>query len=452
MANDFISSILGAIAQDNTNFGSPNNEMSLFNSNVAANDPWRTASTAISAAPFNTKTWTPNQSIATNVGKAFLGSILGGIAQDREAEQTAKVNNVMRDLYRDPLSVDAPEGVDKNAFNALKASMTKNAFVRQQEQEDLANKIKGSIAQELFSKRPDLAMEALGIKDTSSNSSSIDPLRTTAPVDPLTKALSSGGLTPAEKIQQYANYFSKTMPATQAGAAAREQVESELKMNKDSIDHAKNAREYGQKLLDLGNTSEAALSQIGSTGGWEGLKSARDFLEANVLGDQQAQTRRVGRDLLGSVAPEFIKMNRSPGAVSDFESKALMRTGPNTANTPEANQLIVDKLKDLGQLNMDYADFLDAYGKANSGSTKGADEKWAKYRKDFPLVVGSGDSVSINKDRPGWQDYFSGNYNKEDYGQAKEYKSSQDDSLTTIPDSIAQQFNGKKILSIKKIK
>lgn len=124
MADDLFSALFGGMS--NPTSGSA--DVNAFNKTVAANDIWRSAAGAVGNANFDTRTWTPNQAIGANVAKAFLGSILGSVAQDKEAQQTNKLLEVLPQLYSNPNSVGAPEGIDRQAFNAFKMNaMAKKA-------------------------------------------------------------------------------------------------------------------------------------------------------------------------------------------------------------------------------------------------------------------------------------------------------------------------------------
>ena len=191
------------------------------------------------------------------------------------------------------------------------------------------------------------------------------------------------------------------MPPVQAAAAARQQVEGEIKANNKTFDEAKSAREYGNQLLSLANTAKAGMSQAGVTGNFQTIRHAADYL----LGNEDKIT---GDQVLSSIAPEIVKMNRSPGAVSDFETKLYLGAGPSVYNTPETNAILAQKMEDLGKLNVEYADFLEAYREANSGSTMGASKKWQEYKTAFPIFKGDTQNIQLNTDRPGWQEFFAG--------------------------------------------
>ncbi len=386
-------------------------DVNAFNRTLRENDYWSKAGNMIGGVKFDDKTWSPGQTLAASAGQAFLSTILDSIGQSQERKQTELMAQALPELYRNPEQFVAPVGVDSMAVNALKMAAIQKEAERDAAREEKKASSIDQIRQQFFTQRPDLAMRELGISDPLEQVQEDSILNAPAPMDMLSKGLSSGGMTPAEKLIAYNKEFSKTMPRTQAAKAASEQIASEMKMNKDSVDAAKTSREYGQQLLDLSNTADNALTAIGPTGGlFEKPRELKDFLASSVLGDEEAKGRRTGRQLLESTAPQIVKMGKSPGAVTDYENKLIIKSFANLGNEPEANALLVGKMQALGELHQDYADFLEAYKAINGGTVSGADKKWAEYRKSVPLLVGEGEDIEVNTNRPSWKDFFSGEY------------------------------------------
>lgn len=97
-------------------------DIDSFRKTLAANSMWRVAAQPVLNAQFNTATWTPGQIAGTAAGQAFLGAALNAIADRSEAAQMQKVASVLPSLYAKPENVEAPEGVDPEAFAGLKLS------------------------------------------------------------------------------------------------------------------------------------------------------------------------------------------------------------------------------------------------------------------------------------------------------------------------------------------
>jgi len=232
-----------------------------------------------------------------------------------------------------------------------------------------------------------------------------------APKAPASPLLAPGAKPTSQKLTEYYHQFrNEGMPETQAAAAARQQLEGEIKANAGSFDAAKEAREYGQKMIQLADTADMGMSKAGKTGNMQGVRSFLDAVNSNLnpFGGEESRTRRQGDQELESIGPEIVKMSRSPGALSDYETRMYLKSGPSVYNLPETNRVLVDKMKELGKLHMEYADFIDAYRDANSGSTIGADKMWMEYRKATPLIVPdekTGD-LRINTNRTPWQEFF----------------------------------------------
>jgi len=380
-------------------------DIAQFENILGKNDYWKMAAAPVAAAKFDTSTWSPGQTFGVSAGQAFLSSALNMLGQRSEGEQLAKVAKILPQLYKDPSSVAIPEGVDTEAGGALKLAALKDFALRQ----EASSNSKEKLFADVFSKNPSIALQTMPEMATKFGITVPEEKpREVSQVDSTIPNLSVGGASTAKKVLSYTNEFiNGGMPPAQAAIAARQQVADEIKNNAKSFDDAKAAREYGQKLLDMANTAKAGISEAGTTGPYNTLAHAYENI-ANLFGSQEAAKQLRGDATLSSIAPELIKMSRSPGAVSDFESKLYLGAGPNTNQTPETNALLANKMEELGKLNLDYADFLEAFKQANAGNTSGAASKWAEYRTKFPLFVGDENNMQLNTNRPSWQEYFSG--------------------------------------------
>lgn len=381
-------------------------DLDQFQRIVGENDYWKMAGNQLGGIKFDTSTWSPGETLGVSALQAFLGTALGAYGQHTEANQLASAASILPELYRNPSSVSLPEDMDSEAFGALKLNAIKEQAVRANQIDDAKTKLFA----EVFTKNPALAAKTMpemvkkfGIEIPGQKEEPVIPV-SDVPSNPL----AIGRETTAKKFQQYfADNVANGVPATQAATAAKAQVDGEIKANSKSFDDAKAAREAGQKLLDLASTARAGMSQAGQTGSFNSLAHAWENV-ASTLGSTEATDQLSGDTTLNSIAPELVKMSRSPGAVSDYETKMFLGAGPNTTHTPESNAILAQKMEDLGKLNLDYADFLEAFRDANAGSTIGAGKKWEEYRRAFPIFKGNADKIELNSDRPSWQEYFAG--------------------------------------------
>jgi len=399
-------------------------DLEQFNQTIQLTDPYGMAGRSLAQWQPNYGTLDAAEGGITAFSKAFLSGLLQQYSRNNASEQVGKVVNLLPQLGSTPYTVATPEGVDPGAFGILRGSaILKNAQqqnVLDQRKETRINSLLQSILPEMVRGRQITTDQALGIATSDDPTKAILAAASktpTADAGPTTAAeslnpLSSGKQGTSEKIKAYyVQFLESGMPPTQASAAARQQVEGEIKANNKSFDDAKAARSYGENLLQLANTARAGLSQAGQTGsdlasGYETLIST---LSPILPGSQsEAKQQAAGDTLLNSIAPDIIKLARpiGGGATSDFEAKKYLGAGPSSSLTPEANVQLIEKLENLGKLNMEYADFLEAYRDANGGSTTGANAKWSQYKNAFPLFVGDGDVMQINSQRPSWQDYF----------------------------------------------
>lgn len=380
-------------------------DIDQFQKTIAGNDVWKQIAAPVFGAQFDRSTWSPQESLGVSAGQAFLGSLLKGVGQRSEANQMGKLAEVLPELYDNPLGVAVPDGLDPEAFRGIQLSAIREKKLKS----DKTEESKERFFADVFSKNPEIAINALpDVAKKFGLDSRLEP-QPEVPPAPAGKTLAQGRST-VEKYEDYFRQFNKTQPAPQASVAARELLSGEIAANKKSFDEAGEARDYGQKLLDMANTAKAGLSEAEETGGYENVKSAYDFIASNFpFNSEEAAKRRTGRQELASIGPSIVKMERSPGAVSNLETKLYLGAGPNVNQTTEANAVLAAKMQNLGKLNLDYADFLDAFREANQGSTAGAQRVWSQYRQAYPIFKElPGGSLELNENRPDWQEFFLG--------------------------------------------
>jgi hypothetical protein len=397
-------------------------DLAQFSQTVQQSDPYAISGSALAQWQPNYSTMNAGQSAATAFARALGAGLLGNYAQNRTAEQLGKVVEILPQLNQNPMGTVAPEGVNSAAYNALRG----NAVIRKAQRDaalvDDGNARLGNLLQAIV---PDLVRtnridpkQALEIAASSSPKDVLQKLDTTQtvngtmPVSVQDNPLAINGNSTNQKfINLYQTYLNSGMPPVQASAAARQQLEGEVKANSKSFDDAKEARTYGQNLMQLANTARAGMSEAGQTGSQLASlyeKTVSALSPILPFSQEEAKRQAAGDTLLDSIAPEIIKMARPTGggATSDFEAKAYLGSGPSSSNTPEANAMLVEKLENLGKINIEYADFIEAYRDANLGSTVGADKKWSEYKQNFPIFITKDGKTEINNTRPSWQEYF----------------------------------------------
>lgn len=171
-----------------------------------------------------------------------------------------------------------------------------------------------------------------------------------------------------------------------------------------SFDKADKVRDKASTLKEIADRAEAAIEGAGYTGPFGGAAAFGSALVSPFSEEQAQKSQATG--LLASVAPEIVKMSRSPGAVSDYETKLYLGAGPSRTNTPETNRLLAARIRTIAEMEADYADFLDTY-KALKGTVEHADRAWQSYKSAFPAFVKTPDGIEVNKNRPHWTQFFS---------------------------------------------
>ena len=169
------------------------------------------------------------------------------------------------------------------------------------------------------------------------------------------------------------------MTPNQALAYAEKNLATDTVSNKLATKRIEDARKRADAFDEVTSVARAGVEGAGITGGaLGGLRQTGSRLAAIFSPEQQAKQDAV--KLLDSVKPDVVKLNRSPGAVTDFESRMLIGAGPSSLNTPSENEKIISKMEVVSDLEQEYADFLEAYI-TQKGSAVGADSLWVKYKE-----------------------------------------------------------------------
>jgi len=161
--------------------------------------------------------------------------------------------------------------------------------------------------------------------------------------------------------------------------AEQAQTEAELKALQDIKQKAANLRRIGETVL-------STYDKVGYSGpGNSILTLGAGALAAMGNSDQQSKLR--AQTVMDSIKPDVIKEARTVGggAVSDYESRMFVASGPNSGQRPEANRLLGDLYTERANLADDYANFKESYYQ-KYGTLHGSEEKWNTYIGDFKLL------------------------------------------------------------------
>jgi hypothetical protein len=169
------------------------------------------------------------------------------------------------------------------------------------------------------------------------------------------------------------------MTANQALVYAEKNLAVDTSANKGAAERVNSSRERALLFDEITSTARAGVDAAGMTGGaLGGLRERASRVAAVFSPEQQAKQDAV--KLLDSVKPDIVKIGRSPGAVTEKENQILIGAGPSSSNTPSENEKIIRKMEVIGDLEQEYADFVESYI-AQKGSAVGADSLWIKYKE-----------------------------------------------------------------------
>jgi len=185
------------------------------------------------------------------------------------------------------------------------------------------------------------------------------------------------------------------MTPNQALQYAEKNLAIDTAANKGIIKKIETSRERATNLQEITAAGRAGMEGAGMTGGL--LYGPRELAsKALSVVSPTEQQKRNSQALLDSIQPRVVQIMRSPGAVTDYETKLLVKSGPSSTNTPGENATILQKMEVISDLENEYADFVESYMQ-RTGSAVGADRVWNKYKEQevFPSGTYNSKRVSI---------------------------------------------------------
>lgn len=345
------------------------------------------------------------------IGETALVGGLSGLLSGILGSAGNSYQNTLTDRYRNAIfsnlagSDAKPEGLPDSIFNLAKGRASLFAAqraIQDSEQNAVYDREKKLALTKAIIQNPEAADSIIGAVARSEGRGAPAPAQASAPsVDVAPESDRFGiGETLAQKKQRLIRE-GRQMGMT--GNAAMDYANSLTKTddiaNKEAQKKIEEARTKAAQLAELANTAEAGVAGAGVTGGagW-GVRNTLSKLYATVSPEEEKQ--RTSQGVLDSIAPEVVKLNRSPGAVSDYETKLYLGGGPSSSNTPEVNSVLVQKMKNLAALEEEHANFIEDFV-TRYGSARQAEKYWQQYKKANPIFVKDGQTGEfvINENR-----------------------------------------------------
>jgi len=131
----FISALLGGIGGGSKTL-TDDPALDAFSRTAAENSIYNQIAGPLLSTKFNTSTWSPTETLGVSLGQSFLGGLLGNLGRQDVAKQYETAASILPDLYRNPSSVSLPEGVDSEAFGALKLAALRDNAKRERQLQD----------------------------------------------------------------------------------------------------------------------------------------------------------------------------------------------------------------------------------------------------------------------------------------------------------------------------
>lgn len=348
------------------------------------------------------------QAVGISLGSVLLQSLLGYQARQQSARDTLELNtlaNQMQTLATPQERTDFISGVS-DPMNQSRLSTLSTALMQQETERKLkqAEKLADLTTAAEFEISP-LAEQVAATKATREAEAkrklitALAPDMTAPMVGAEGKPILGATDMQAKRDALIARGITLGMTPGQAAEYAEKNLRPETAATKEAQKKIETSRARGANLEEIAATARAGMEGAGMTGGLLGAPRDLASRAAAIVSTTQ-QEKQDFQKILDSVRPRMVQMLRSPGAVSDFETKLLMGAGPSSTNTPSENARLIAGMEAIGKIEQDYADFLENYVQSK-GSSVGADAIWRQYKSEqvFPAGV-------YNSQRQDWASWM----------------------------------------------
>jgi hypothetical protein len=348
------------------------------------------------------------EAIGISLGSVLLQSLLGYQARQQAARDTLELNTLANQLMTQTTPEARTEfiGGVSDPMNQSRLSTLSTALMQQETERKLkqAEKLADLTTAAEFEISP-LAEQVAATKATREADAkrklitALAPDMTAPMVGAEGKPLLGATDMQAKRDALIARGITLGMTPGQAAEYAEKNLKPETAATKEAQKKIETSRSRGANLEEIAATARAGMEGAGMTGGL--LGGPRELAsKALAVVSPSEQEQRDYQAILDSVRPRMVQMLRSPGAVSDFETKLLMGAGPSSTNTPTENARLIAGMETIGKIEQDYADFLENYVQSK-GSSVGADAIWRQYKSEqvFPAGV-------YNPQRQDWQSWM----------------------------------------------
>jgi hypothetical protein len=375
-----------------------------------AENPYGTA--AISLGQVTPQLITPytstGRAVGIGLGSILLQSLLGYQARQQAARDTLEMNTLANQMMK----METPEertsfigGVDDTLYQSrlsnLATALNQQEAARKVKQ---AEKLADLTTAAEFEISP-LAEQVAAAKATREADAKRKLLQALVPSGSVSTAgVEAAPMPGATEMQSKRDALitrgiAMGMTPGQASEYAEKNLRPDTAATKEAQKKIETSRSRGVNLEEIAATARAGMEGAGMTGGILGGPRQLASRMAAVVSPGQ-QEKQDFQTILDSVRPRMVQMLRSPGAVSDFETKLLMGAGPSSTNTPTENARLIAGMETIAQLEQDYADFLENYVQSK-GSSVGADAIWRQYKSEqvFPAGV-------YNSQRQDWSSWM----------------------------------------------
>lgn len=348
------------------------------------------------------------QAVGIGLGSILLQSLLGYQARQEAARSTLELNtlaNSMQGLSTPQARTDFIGGVSDPMYQSRLSTLA-TALTQQETQRKLkqAEKLADLTSAAEFEISP-LAEQVAAAKATREADAKRKLIQALIPSGSASTAGAEGAPMPgATEMQQkrdalIARGITLGMTPGQASEYAEKNLRPDTAATKEAQKKIETSRSRGVNLEEIAATARAGMEGAGMTGGL--LGGPRELAsKAFAVISPSEQEQRDYQAILDSVRPRMVQMLRSPGAVSDFETRLLMGAGPSSSNTPTENARLIAGMETVAQLEQDYADFLETFV-TQKGSSIGADAAWRQYKSEQVFPAGT-----FNPQRQDWQSWM----------------------------------------------
>jgi hypothetical protein len=324
------------------------------------------------------------------------------------------MTQILPDLYGNPMSMTAPEGVDAGPFNRLRMNLMQDKIVKDAASKERQAEKDSSVIGQMFSSNPERMSQLMPDVAKRLGLQTPELERRDPSADIPEEGVNLGpdlGVDSLEDVET--RLFNKKLKEgytpSKAAESAGDTIAALRRRTKEL--YGSKLKEEADKVAELEEVirlGEEGISKAGETGSKAASAYEKALSSLAPWSTPEADAQAAGDALLAQVKQKGAMANRiaGTGTLSNNESQALFDTAMGPDKSKSQNQAILETYKQGLALTKEHQNFMNYFMDRTGGNPEKAQSLWELYKEAHPVIIKDKNGQSkINNNRTPWQKF-----------------------------------------------